>query len=335
MQRFDDYHIPMADGTRPLEGCSVALGNFDGVHRGHQALIAAAGAARPGAPLGVITFEPHPRQVFRPDDPPFRLTGDAARARILAGLGVERLAVLPFDAAIMRMSPATFAKQVLSEGLGVAHVTVGADFHFGRGREGTPAILGFLGRALGFEVTVLAMVGDETAQGSADGEGFSSTDARRAIRAGRMAEAEAILGRPHAICGPVVRGDQRGRTLGYPTANLAFADQLIPAYGVYATCVTVLTGAHAGVYDGVASIGERPTFGVNAPNFEVHLFDFAGDLYGAEIEVALIAFLRGEIAYEGPEKLIAQMDRDSAQARALLAKRAESPDTPVSLTRTV
>ncbi|MEL6198333.1 MAG: bifunctional riboflavin kinase/FMN adenylyltransferase, partial [Pseudomonadota bacterium] len=267
---------------------------------------------------------------FRPDDPPFRLTSDAVRARLLDGLGVDRLAVIPFEPSLMRMSPAHFARQVLVEGLGITHVTVGADFCFGRGRKGTPAILEALGRALGFGVSVLALVGDETA-----GTGqFSSTAAREAVQAGRMQDAAAILGRTHLVAGRVAHGDKRGRTLGYPTANLAFADQLVPAFGVYAARVSVLEGAHAGTYDAVASIGERPTFGKNVPNFEVHLFDFAGDLYDAEIEVALVAFQRGEIAYEGREALIAQMDRDSAEARAILAGDGAPPETPASLTRT-
>ncbi|MEM6972862.1 MAG: bifunctional riboflavin kinase/FAD synthetase [Pseudomonadota bacterium] len=338
MRRFDGVE-PEPDTGRPsLAGASVALGNFDGVHRGHQALIAGARAARPEAPLGVVTFEPHPREVFRPDDPPFRLTTDGHRARLLAALGVERLAVLGFDRNLSRLAPASFVTEMLQSGLGVAHVTVGADFRFGRGRLGTPAMLAALGRASGIGVTVLPLVGDETVAeiapqpGMDDGETgddtlhhtprpsgqFSSTAARRAIAEGRMAEAAAILGRPHAVTGPVVQGDQRGRDLGYPTANLAFGSQMIPAHGVYATRVRVLEGPHAGAYDGVASIGERPTFGVNAPNFEVHLFDFRGDLYGAEIEVDLIALLRGEIAFDGAAALIAQMDRDSAEARAIL-----------------
>ncbi|MEL6266542.1 MAG: bifunctional riboflavin kinase/FAD synthetase, partial [Pseudomonadota bacterium] len=287
------------------------------VHRGHQALIAAARAARPGAPLGVVTFEPHPRDVFRPDGPPFRLTTDAARTRLLEGLGVERLAVIPFTRGLSAMAPARFAGDVLARGLGIAHVAVGADFRFGRGRTGDAAILRALGRVLGFGVSVLALVGDEEA--AEGGEQFSSTAARAAIREGRLAEAATILGRSHAVEGVVVRGDQRGRHLGYPTANLAFDRQLVPAYGVYAARVAVLEGPHRGVHDGVASIGERPTFGTNAPNFEVHLFDFAGDLYGAPISVELVAFLRGEIAYAGAEALIAQMDRDSAEARQILA----------------
>ncbi|MEO1721482.1 MAG: bifunctional riboflavin kinase/FAD synthetase [Pseudomonadota bacterium] len=313
MQRIDGYQHPA--GALPLAGATAALGNLDGVHRGHQALIAAARTARPTAPLTAITFEPHPRQLFQPDAPPFRLTSPDERARLLALSGVERLAVLPFDRALSSMSPARFARDVLAGGLGVAHLTIGADFRFGRGRAGDAAMLRQLGQTLGFEVTVLPLVGDETGD-------YSSTAAREAIRRGAMEDAAAILGRPHAVTGPVVRGDQRGRHLGYPTANLAFDDQLVPSFGVYAARVQVLEGPYGGRYDGVASIGERPTFGVNAPNFEVHLFDFAGDLYGTPIVVELVAFLRPELAYEGPEALIAQMDRDSEEARAILGVKA-------------
>lgn len=298
--------------TRPLEGATAAIGNLDGVHLGHRALLEAAQAAHPSAPLAAITFEPHPRRFFQPDAAPFRLTTDAERTRLLGEIGVERLAVLPFDATLSAMAPATFVTEVLAQGLGIAHLVVGADFCFGRGRAGDAAMLSKLGPSLGFGVTVLPMVGDETGE-------YSSTAARAALRAGAMAEAAAILGRPHAVTGPVIQGDQRGRTLGYPTANLAFGEQIVPAYGVYAARVSVLEGPHCGTYPAVASIGERPTFGTNAPNFEVHLFDFAGDLYGAPIVAELIAFLRGEVAYEGPEALIAQMDRDSAEARAILA----------------
>ncbi|MEM7499393.1 MAG: bifunctional riboflavin kinase/FAD synthetase [Pseudomonadota bacterium] len=319
MQRIDGYQLgPAGDPSAappPLKGATAALGNLDGVHRGHQALIAAARAARPGAPLAAITFEPHPRRLFQPDAPPFRLTDDAERERLLALAGVERLAVLPFDRALAGMSPGRFAREVLAEGLGVAHLTIGADFRFGRGRAGDAAMLKQLGQTLGFAVSVLPLVGDETGD-------YSSTAARGAIRKGAMDEAAAILGRPHAVTGQVVLGDQRGRTLGYPTANLAFGEQLVPAYGVYAARVQVLEGPHKGRHDGVASIGERPTFGVNAPNFEVHLFDFTGDLYGTPIVAELVAFLRPEVAYEGPEALIRQMDRDSAEARAILRAKA-------------
>jgi riboflavin kinase/FMN adenylyltransferase len=328
LRRIDGYPAPAAPEAAPMAGATVAIGNFDGVHRGHRALVAAARAARPRAPLGVVTFEPHPRRVFQPEAPPFRLTTDAERARLVEGLGVDVLAVLPFERRLMRLSPASFAREVLVRGLGVAHVAVGADFRFGRARLGDAEMLRRLGHVLGFTVTRLPLVGDEHGQ-------FSSSAAREAVAAGRMEEAAAVLGRPHAVSGRVIEGDRRGRTLGYPTANLDFGEQIVPAYGVYAARVAVLDGPHAGTYDGVASIGERPTFGVNAPNFEVHLFDFSGDLYGAAISVGLVAFLRGEIAYPGAEALIAQMDRDSLDARAALAAAAPAAVAPLAgLTRT-
>ncbi len=293
-------------------GATVALGNFDGVHRGHRVLIAAARAARPEAPLGVVTFEPHPRRHFRPGDPPFRLTTASERARILERAGVTRLYELRFDAALAAMDDESFATGILGAGLGISHVVIGADFRFGRGRAGTPERLAEHGRQAGFGVTI------EPMRGGPDGT-WSSTAIREALRRGDCAEAAEALGRWHTVSGPVIEGDRRGRLLGYPTANLAFGEQLVPRYGVYAARVEVHDGPRAGLHDGVASIGERPTFGINAPNFEVHLFDFAGDLYGAEISAALVAYLRPEIAYEGPEALIAQMDRDSAEARAVLA----------------
>ncbi|MEM9148755.1 MAG: bifunctional riboflavin kinase/FAD synthetase [Pseudomonadota bacterium] len=298
-------------------GASVALGNFDGVHRGHHALIRRAAAAVPGAPLGVVTFEPHPRQLFQPETKPFRLTTQDERARALESLGVDRVFEINFDAALAGMKADGFAEQVLAKGLGVLHVVIGSDFRFGKGRAGTPERLRALGERLGFGVSVEPMHGDGT---------WSSTAIRAALAEGDCATAACALGRWHAVSGPVSQGDQRGRDLGYPTANLAFGLQLTPRFGVYASRVTVHDGPHAGRYDGVASIGERPTFGVNRPNFEVHLFDFSGDLYGASISAALIAFLRPEARFDTVESLIIQMDRDSADARSVLATAPEVPE---------
>ncbi|MEO0993854.1 MAG: bifunctional riboflavin kinase/FAD synthetase [Pseudomonadota bacterium] len=298
-------------GLDPVaRGASAALGNFDGVHRGHQALIARAAEAVPDAPLGVITFEPHPRAFFRPETASFRLMSGSERARVLAGLGVTRLYEIGFDAALAGMAAEAFAAEVLAGGLGLAHVVVGADFRFGKGRAGTPELLATWGAEHGFGVTVVPMLGEGA---------WSSTRVRAAIADGDCAAAAAALGRWHGMSGRVSKGDQRGRDLGYPTANLSFGDQIVPRFGVYAARVTVHDGPHAGTHDGVASIGERPTFGVNAPNFEVHLFDFSGDLYGAEITAALVAFLRPEERFDSVEALIVQMDRDSEAARAALA----------------
>lgn len=295
-------------------GASVAIGNFDGVHRGHQVLIDDARKAgrAAGAPLGVITFEPHPRRHFQPDAPPFRLTAAPEKARILRALGVGLLYELRFDAALAGMEPEAFVRDVLVGGFGIRHIVVGADFRFGRQRRGDAVLLRAMSGALGFGVTIHEMIGDETGE-------FASTAIRVLLAEGRTREAARALGRWHAVAGRVIEGDRRGRQLGYPTANLDFGEQMIPCYGIYAARVTVHDGPHRGEYDGVASIGERPTFGRNRPNFEVHLFDFAGDLYGAAISAGLVERLRGEERFESAEALVARMDRDSTEARAVLA----------------
>jgi len=309
-------------GLGPAErGATAALGNFDGVHKGHQALVAAAAAAAPDRPLGVVTFEPHPRRYFQPKAPAFRLTSPEERWRILARLGLARVHVLEFDAALAATEPEAFVAEVLVGGLGLAHVVVGEDFRFGRARRGDAALLRRAGAALGMSVSVLAAV-------SGPAGPYSSSAVRAMLADGRCRDAADQLGRWHTVSGPVIKGDQRGRTLGYPTANLAFGEQLVPRYGVYAAEVEVHDGPHAGLHRGVASIGERPTFGVNAPNFEVHLLDFSGDLYGAEISVGLVAHLRDEIAYEGAEALIAQMDRDSQAAAEALRRAPGQPLGP-------
>jgi riboflavin kinase/FMN adenylyltransferase len=308
----------LIEGYRGLEagdrGASAAIGNFDGVHRGHQVLVADADDARRAtvAPLGVITFEPHPRRHFQPEAPPFRLTMPAEKARILESLGVERLYQLRFDASLAGMQAEDFVRDVLVAGFGISHLVVGADFHFGKGRKGDAVLLRRMGAELGFGLTIHQMIGDETGE-------FASTAVRALIEDGRCREAARQLGRWHTVCGRVVEGDRRGRDLGYPTANLDFGEQLVPRYGVYAVSVTVHDGPHRGRHGGVASIGERPTFGVNRPNFEAHLFDFSGDLYGAEISAGLVQRLRGEERFDTVEALVAQMHRDGAEARAVLS----------------
>jgi riboflavin kinase/FMN adenylyltransferase len=219
---------------------------------------------------------------------------------------------LPFGAEMAALSPQEVAAEVLARGLGVRHVVVGADFRFGKGRAGDAAALKALGAAAGFAVTVAPLVSD--ARGD-----FSSTAIREALVAGRPEEAARILGHWHRIEGAVEHGDKRGRELGFPTANMSLAGLLPPRFGVYAVLVDVLTGPHRGRYRGAASIGERPTFGAKAANLEVHLFDFAGDLYGEVLSVALVAWLRPEIRFDGAEPLVAQMRRDAAEARAHLA----------------
>ncbi len=292
-------------------GASVAMGNFDGVHRGHHAVIDA--ARRDDMPLGVVTFEPHPRAHFFPDTPPFRLMSRTARANRLAKIGVDLLYELPFGPELAGLAPRAFAAEVLAQGLGVGHVVVGADFRFGAGRAGTADQLRALGDELGFEVTIAPLVGGPEAA-------VSSTAIRAALSEGRPRDAAAMLGHWHRIDGTVEHGEKRGRELGFPTANLSLKGLHVPRYGVYAARVDVLDGPHAGSYDGAASLGVRPQFGGDeAPNLETYLFDFAGDLYGAQMSVGLVAFLRPEQRFDGVDALVAQMGRDCDAARRALA----------------
>jgi len=294
-------------------GATVAMGNFDGVHKGHRAVIDTARAAC-DAPLGILTFEPHPRQYFAPDAPPFRLMNAEARANRLCRLGVRQLYELPFGAVLAGLTPECFAREVLVEGLGIAHVTVGADFCFGKDRAGTAETLQELGRSMGFGVTIVPLVG------AAEGE-YSSTAIRQALADGRTHEAERMLGHWHRIEGEVVHGDKRGRDFGWPTANMRLENLHLPRLGVYAVLVDVLTGPNRMSCQGVASLGVRPMFGRNAPNLEVHLFDFSGDLYGEHLSVALVDFLRDEARFDSVDALIAQIASDAEDARRLLAGR--------------
>jgi len=290
-------------------GASVALGNFDGVHRGHAQVLRAAAAARPDAKLAVLTFEPHPREVFRPDDPPFRLTLSTERAAALATLGVDFVYELAFDRAFSLMTAEAFVAEVLHEGLGVLHLVCGPDFAFGHRRGGDVAFLAERVAALGIGLTVVPPLAD--AEGA-----LSSTRIRRALQDGYPERATAALGRPWAIRGVVAHGDKRGRTIGFPTANVALGRHLEPARGVYAVMVALPDGR---ICKGVANIGRRPTVNDGPESrLEVNLFDFAGDLYGQEIGVALVAYLRGEQKFSGLDALKAQIAADAAQAREIL-----------------
>jgi riboflavin kinase/FMN adenylyltransferase len=289
-------------------GASVAMGNFDGIHIGHQSVIAQAQAH---GPLGIITFEPHPREYFAPSAPAFRLMNAEARANRLAKLGVQHLYELPFDAEMAGFTPEDFAKTVLAQGLGIAHVVVGADFCFGKGRAGGIGDLKRLGTELGFNVTIadLVKVGDRE---------ISSTAIRQALTEGRPRDAAAMLGHWHRIEGEVIHGEKRGRELGYPTANMSVNGLHLPKFGVYAVKVNVLTGPQAGSYMGAASLGVRPMFGVNTPNLETYLLDFKGDLYGQHISIALVDYLRPELKFDGLPALMDQMAADVAQSRQIL-----------------
>lgn len=291
-------------------GAAVALGNFDGVHLGHQQVIADArdAARRLGAPLGVISFEPHARMHFQPDAPPFRLMRPAQLARALAALGAERLHVLPFGAEMAALSDEAFAREVLVEGLGVRHVAVGFDITFGKGRTGDPAAMRRYGEALGFGVSVAPVF-------TLDGEKVSSTAIRDALRRGKPEHAARLLGRPFAIDGVVQKGRQLGRRLGFPTANVPLGDYVAPRFGVYAVRARLADGRRR---DGVANIGVNPTTGEVAPRLEAWLFDFDEEIYGEVLEIELIAFLRPEERFASIEAMIAQVHRDADAARALL-----------------
>ncbi|MBT0956121.1 bifunctional riboflavin kinase/FAD synthetase [Alphaproteobacteria bacterium KMM 3653] len=302
----------LSDLTQADRGATAGIGNFDGVHLGHQAVIAAARACDPAAPLAVVTFEPHPRQVFAPVAPAFRLMTPEARAHRLEKLGVDILFELPFDAAMRERSADAFAREVLVEGLGLTCAAVGADFHFGKGRTGSAETLRDAGADLGFAVQVVDLVAPH-------GTEVSSTAIRGALTAAQPGMAAAMLGHWHRIEGPVIHGHKRGRELGYPTANMGLDGLHLPALGVYAVQVRVEDGPDAGEYGGVAALGVRPMFGENTPNLETFLFDFEGDLYGRQLSVALVEYLRPEAKFDGLEALITQMDADSAQARAVLA----------------
>ncbi len=310
MRRHRSYH-DLAPADR---GAAAAIGNFDGVHLGHQSVLALAraAAAERGAPFGVVTFEPHPRAFFDPGGPAFRLMNAEARARRLEKLGVAQLYEIPFDARLAALDAADFIREVLGHGLGLAHLVAGADFRFGRARGGDVDLLQAMGADLGFGFTRAPLVSD--ARGD-----VSSTAIRAALSEGRPEDAARMLGHWHRIAGRVQHGDRRGRDLGFPTANLPLEGLHLPRFGVYAVTFDVLDGPHAGRYAGCASLGKRPTFGQNRPNLEIFLLDFAGDLYGAEVSVALIAFQRAEAAYDDIEALIAQMHRDVAETRARLA----------------
>lgn len=290
------------------KGASVAMGNFDGVHLGHRAVI---DLARGTAPLGILTFEPHPREYFAPQSPPFRLMNSEARANRLAKLGVERLYQLPFGPDLAGLSPDAFARDVLAQGLGVSHVVVGADFCFGKGRAGKAADLQALGNTYGFKVTVADLV-------KSDGVEISSTAIRRALTDGRPRDAASMLGHWHRIEGEVIHGEKRGRELGYPTANMSVAGLHLPRFGVYAVFADILTGPQMGSYMGAASLGVRPMFGVNQPNLETYLFDFNGDLYGQHLSIAFVDYLRPELKFDGLPGLLAQMAADCTRAREIL-----------------
>lgn len=290
----------------------VAFGAFDGVHRGHERVIALAAEAahRLGAPLGVVSFEPHPWRWFHPEDPPFLLTTPHQQARRFEALGVERHYLLPFDDHLAGLSAEAFAEEALQQGLGIRHIVVGFDASFGRGRTGDGEMLSRIGARLGFGVTIAHAVSDRA------GYKLSSTAARRALQAGQPEVAADILGRPFAIEGVVEEGRKLGRAIGFPTANVPLGEYVRPRHGIYATR-TRLPGGR--VLDGVSSIGVNPTVGEVEPRLEVFLFDFDEDLYGQTIETELIAYLRPEQKFATVQLMVEQIKQDAETARRLLA----------------
>ncbi|PZQ16190.1 MAG: bifunctional riboflavin kinase/FMN adenylyltransferase [Ancylobacter novellus] len=303
-----------------LRGGHVVVGNFDGVHRGHQSVVrqAVEAAHGHGRPVVALTFEPHPRTFFRPDQPLFRLTDRDEKARLLARAGCDATVTLTFDAGLAAMEAEDFVADMLVERLGAHTVVVGWDFHFGRGRVGSPAFLAEAGPRHGLYVEVAPPYGGDAP--------VSSSAIRDLLAAGDPVAAGRLLGRLWSFGGEVVHGDKRGRDLGYPTANIRLAPETRLAFGIYAVRVLV-DGA---IREGVASYGRRPQFDNGAPAFESFLFDFSGNLYGKTIRVELVAYLRPELKFASVDALVEQMNRDVEHARAALA-RPEDPLAPSAL----
>ncbi len=309
---------PGSGATQQQRGAVLAMGNFDGLHKGHAALIgrARALAGARGAPVAVLTFEPHPRNVFMPGGEPFRLTPFRVKEREIARLGVDFLFIQHFDRAFAEKSAESFIEEVMIEAIGIAHIVVGHDCTFGNKRRGTPALLREVGEKFGFGVSVI----DPVRGGDAV---YSSTHIRELLKDGKPREAAAQLGRFWEIDGRVALGDQRGRTIGFPTANLGLGEYLRPAFGVYAVRVSgdgpddPLGGR---TVDGVANLGLRPTVGGLVPRLEAHLFDIDRDLYGRHLRVALVDFIRPERKFASFDELKSQIAADAQRARELLAK---------------
>lgn len=294
-----------------LKGGVVAIGNFDGLHRGHRAVLDAALGLGRGMhhPVFAMSFEPHPRTVFNPSKPVFRLTPAPQKVDMLKVCGLDGALILPFNKEFAGVEARAFVQDILIDTLGISHAVTGYDFHFGKARQGTPDYLRTAGAEHGFGVTIVQREEDEGA------EVISSTRIRDCLAAGDIAQANALLGYRWFFEGTVEHGNKRGRDLGYPTANLHMNTDCPLLEGIYAVKVKTPDGW----FDGVASYGRRPTFDNGAVVFEVFLFDFSGDLYGQPLRVHLVSHLRGEEKFETADALVAQMDKDSAEARAALA----------------
>lgn len=297
--------------AQKLRGAVIAIGNFDGVHRGHRAVIgrAMAQARALGVPAAALTLEPHPRSYFRPGDLLFRLSDEAQKLRLLAGTGIDGAIVLTFDAALAGLSAENFISDILVGRFAISGAVIGFDFHFGKDRGGSPAFLASEGKKRGFSVEIVPPLEDE-------GRPVSSGSIRAALAAGQVLEAAELLGYPWFVTGEVNHGEKRGRALGFPTANIRLDPACALKHGIYA--VRVASGDEQ--YDGVASFGRRPMFDNGAPLLEVFLLDFTGDLYGRTLDVAFVAWLRPELRFDSVEALVAQMQVDTAQARQALAR---------------
>jgi len=310
-----DFVVALDPQSPPagLEGAVVAIGNFDGVHRGHVAVLkrAESVAVKLGRPCAVLTFEPHPSDFFFGPDTIFRLTPCETKAAALARIGIDGMLVLTFDAALAALSPEEFVRDILVRRLGVGGVVVGYDFRFGKGRSGTPAFLVEAGARYGFAVETVEQI---AADSSGSIEPASSTATRTALEAGDVVRARQLLGHPYFVIGEVLHGEKRGDKLGFPTANLRLHHSVRLRHGIYAVEVAI---EHKR-YGGVASFGTRPTFDDGAPLLEVFIFDFSGDLYGKTIEVAFIGFIRDEQKFASVDELVAQMRRDGVRAREIL-----------------
>ena len=298
-----------------LRGATVAIGNFDGVHRGHKAVIAAAlarGRAL-GKPSAALTFEPHPRAFFNPDEPLFRLTPEAAKLRLLAATGLDGAIVLTFNADLAKLSAEDFVQRVLVDRFAISGAAIGFNFHFGANRAGAPEFLQVQGKQHGFTVDIVPPLLD-------GGRPVSSGPIRAALAAGRLDDAAEFLSYPWFVSGAVIHGDKRGRELGFPTANLRLDPACALRHGIYAVRTAVAGRRH----DGVASFGRRPMFDSGAVLLEIFLFDFAGDLYDANIDVAFMAWLRDEAMFASAKDLVRQMKEDSRLAREALARSSDA-----------
>lgn len=308
---------PLAPPTG-LEGAVVAIGNFDGVHRGHQGVIARARAlaSRLGHPCAVLTFEPHPADFFAGQPVVHRLTPEEAKARALARLGLDGVIVLSFGPDLAKLTADQFVADILMRRLGIAGAVVGYDFHFGRGREGSPQFLAEAGRQHGFAVDIVEKIMADD-RGSLDA--VHSSGVRAALEAGDAAEARRLLGHDFFVVGEVIHGQKLGRTIGFPTANLRISPTCGLRHGIYAVRLTVDGETH----DAVASWGRRPTVDNGEPLLEVYVFDFAGDLYGKQVETAFVEWIRPELKFDGLEALTKQIEQDCADARGILARASE------------